>query len=115
MQATERGMTLLEVLLTISVLAIGLFAAAGQQLRGLQVSDEALRGSQAVFLAQGLLERGRAAGTLQVAEQADWQPRIKRLLGASAQGGVTGSGESWSLEIHRSDQPLIFLQGRLSP
>jgi len=108
-------MTLLEVLLTISVLALGMFAAAAQQLRGLQVSDEAGRTSQAVFLAQGLFERGRAAGTLHGAERTDWQARIDRLLGASAQGRATGAGDAWSLEIHRSGQPLVSLQGRLSP
>lgn len=115
MQARERGITLLEVLLTMTVLALGLFAAAAQQLRGLQISDEARRDSQAVYLAQGLLERGRAVGVLPEAERADWQGRIRRLLGASAQGRATGAGETWSLEIHRSGQALISLQGRVSP
>ncbi|BBR52350.1 prepilin-type N-terminal cleavage/methylation domain-containing protein [Pseudomonas guariconensis] len=115
MQARERGITLLEVLLTMTVLALGLFAAAAQQLRGLQISDEARRDSQAVYLAQGLLERGRAVGVLPEDERADWQGRIRRLLGASAQGRATGAGETWSLEIHRSGQALISLRGRVSP
>lgn len=115
MQARERGITLLEVLLTMTVLALGLFAAAAQQLRGLQVGDEARRDSQAVYLAQGLLERGRALGGLREAERADWQAQVHRLLGTSAYGRVTGSAETWSLEIHRSGQALISLQGRVSP
>ncbi|MBF8721563.1 prepilin-type N-terminal cleavage/methylation domain-containing protein [Pseudomonas sp. NY15372] len=115
MEARERGMTLLEVLLTIVVLALGLFAAAAQQMRGLQALDEARREAQAVFLAQGVLERSRAAGTLAPGEQDAWQARLVQLLGASAQGRVTGVGQGLVVEVHHAGRLLVSLQGKARP
>lgn len=115
MDARERGMTLLEVVLTIVVLALGLFAAAAQQMRGLQALDDARRETQAVFLAQGLLERSRAAGTLAPGERAAWQGRLDQLLGVSAQGSVTEAGHALVVEVHQAGQLLTSLQARAWP
>lgn len=114
MDARERGMTLLEVVLTIVVLALGLFAAAAQQMRGLQALDDARRETQAVFLAQGLLERSRAAGTL-AGERAAWQGRLDQILGVSAQGNVTEAGHALVVEVHQAGQLLTSLQARAWP
>lgn len=46
----QQGMTLIEVLVAMTVLALGLFAAANLQLRALQATDSALRSTQAAYL-----------------------------------------------------------------
>lgn len=70
MQARERGMTLLEVLLAMTVLALGVFAAAALHLRSVQASGSALREMHALQLARSQLEQARAAGTLEVGDGA---------------------------------------------
>ena len=59
MQARQRGMTLLEVLLAVVVVAVGMFAAAGLQLKALQAVDSARRDGQAAMAAHSEYERGR--------------------------------------------------------
>ncbi|MGH8383160.1 type IV pilus modification protein PilV [Pseudomonas sp.] len=60
----QQGMTLIEVLVAMAVLGLGLFAAAGLQVRALQATDSALRSTQAAYLAHGMLEQARAGGDL---------------------------------------------------
>ncbi|MCO7595390.1 hypothetical protein NJI34_39135 [Pseudomonas sp. S 311-6] len=113
-------MTLLEVLLAMGVLALGLFATAALQVRALQVLDNTRRDSQAIHLAQGLLERARAAGRLEAGEQAGWQARIRQVLGGAAEGRVRRSGANVVLEIHwlearEGTQQSVSLQGRVLP
>jgi type IV pilus modification protein PilV len=57
-------MTLLEVLVAMTVLALGVFMAAALQVRGLQASDNTWREGQALQLLQGMLERVRARGAV---------------------------------------------------
>ena len=57
MQAVQRGMTLLEVLLALVVVAVGLFAAAGLQLQALQAVEGARRDGQAAMAAHSKQER----------------------------------------------------------
>ncbi|HEN8801858.1 type IV pilus modification protein PilV [Pseudomonas sp. CM27] len=57
MHARQRGMTLLEVLLAVVVLAVGLFAAAALQLQALQATDTARRDGQAAMAAYSEHER----------------------------------------------------------
>jgi len=52
-------MTLLEVLLAVGVVAVGMFAAAGLQLRALQAAEDARRDGQALMAAHSEQERGR--------------------------------------------------------
>ncbi|WP_336335841.1 type IV pilus modification PilV family protein [Pseudomonas putida] len=59
MHARQRGMTLLEVLLAVAVVAMGMFAAAGLQLQALQATDSARRDGQAAMAAHSEHERGR--------------------------------------------------------
>ena len=59
MHAGQRGMTLLEVLLAVVVVAVGTFAAAGLQLQALQVTESARRDGQAAMAAHSEQERGR--------------------------------------------------------
>lgn len=99
MRINERGMTLLEVLLALLVLALGLFAAAALQLRALQASEASRQDTQAVQLAQELLERVRAAGALDASALSAWQTRLVTGLGASAHGRARREGHQWRVEI----------------
>lgn len=51
MQAEQRGMTLLETLLALVVIAVGMFAAAALQVQALQATHSARQGVQAVLAA----------------------------------------------------------------
>jgi len=59
MHARQRGMTLVEVLLAVVVVAVGMFATAAIQLQALQAADSARRDGQAAMAAHSELERGR--------------------------------------------------------
>ncbi|MES9904909.1 MAG: type IV pilus modification protein PilV [Sedimenticola sp.] len=56
-QVRQRGLTLLEVLVAVVVLAIGLLGLAGLQVRGLRNVSESGTHAQAVILANELVER----------------------------------------------------------
>lgn len=59
MHKKQQGMTLIEVLLAILVVAVGIFAAAGLQLKALQATDNARREGQALLVAYSERERGQ--------------------------------------------------------
>ncbi|MDF9618545.1 type IV pilus modification protein PilV [Pseudomonas entomophila] len=120
MQVGEAGMTLLEVLLAMAVLALGVFASAALQLRSLQVSDSAHLDGQAVRLAQNMLERARAVGSLTAGEEAAWRSQVVVVLGPSAEGRVSRAAGELSLELEWSapgdaQRPSLSLQGKVSP
>ncbi|QVM90681.1 type IV pilus modification protein PilV [Pseudomonas entomophila] len=120
MQVREAGMTLLEVLLAMAVLALGVFASAALQLRSLQLSDSAHLDGQAVRLARNMLERARAVGTLTVGEEAAWRTQVVDVLGPSAEGRVNGASGVLSLELDWSapgsaQRPSLSLQGKVLP
>ncbi len=56
----ERGVTLIEVLVTMLVLAIGLLGLAGLQAQGLQSNNRAYMRSQAAILAYDMADRMRS-------------------------------------------------------
>lgn len=117
MRTTERGMTLLEVVLAVLVLALGLIAGAALQVRALQATDGARRDSQAVHLAQGMLERARAAGGLDASEVLQWQAQVKAALGERAVGQVAGADPRLVVNVQWPDardaaHPGIRLEGR---
>lgn len=116
MKAKVGGMALLEVLVAMAVLAVGLIAAAALQVRGAQAFDSARREGLALHLAQGMLERVRAAGQLTGADEAAWRAQLSAALGGSAQGRVSHAGERVQLEVYWSgtDEPFS-LQGRVLP
>ncbi|MEG0860515.1 MAG: type IV pilus modification protein PilV [Pseudomonas sp.] len=64
----QQGMTLIEVLVAMTVLGLGLFAAAGLQVRALQATDSALRSTQAAYLDHDLFEQARTGGVLHLVE-----------------------------------------------
>jgi type IV pilus assembly protein PilV len=57
---TQVGMTLIEVLVSVLILAIGLLGAAAIQLNALKYTDSSTKTSQASFIAYGMMDRIRA-------------------------------------------------------
>lgn len=118
MRAGEGGLTLIEVTLSIVVLAVGVLGAAGMQLRALQASEQARGHSQAAWLAQRWLERMRAGSGVGPIDQSRWQAELKRTLGDAAEGNVRRDVERVQIEVRwgrvQGDGPLIVsLQGRV--
>ena len=58
----ERGVGLIEVLVSVVILSIGLLAAARMQVEGMRFSQSAYHRSQAYFLASDIIDRMRANG-----------------------------------------------------
>jgi type IV pilus assembly protein PilV len=58
-QRASRGVTLIEVLVTMVILSVGLLGIAGLQLKGMQANRGAFYTSQAAFLATDVLDRMR--------------------------------------------------------
>ena len=79
----NRGITLIEVLVAVIVLAFGLLGLAGLQTVGLRNNDSALRRSHATFLAQDIVDRMRVNMSAVVNNDYDLS------LGASATGNTT--------------------------
>ncbi len=59
-RSTQTGMTLIEVLVSVLILAIGLLGAAAIQLNALKYTDSAAMTSQASFIAYDMMDRIRA-------------------------------------------------------
>nr|WP_314487808.1 type IV pilus modification protein PilV [uncultured Pseudomonas sp.] len=118
MRAGEGGLTLIEVTLSMVVLAVGVLGAAGMQLRALQASEQARGHSQAAWLAQGWLERVRAGTGVGPIDQSGWQAELKRTLGGAAEGSVRRDAGRVQVEVRwgrvQKDDPLVVsLQGRV--
>ena len=103
----QRGMTLVEVLVTLVLISVGLLGVAALQLTSLKSNQESYVRSQAAMLAADMLDRMRAnqtgfragnydmpndatgfdqtgtAGTVAAADIAAWQATIDRLLPGS--------------------------------
>jgi type IV pilus assembly protein PilV len=56
----QRGVTLIEILVAMVLLAVGLLGLAGLQLRGMQVNQGSIWRSQAAVMAEDLADRMRA-------------------------------------------------------
>lgn len=56
---TQRGFTLIEVLVTVIILAIGLLGLAGLQLSGMRYTHSAYQRSQATILCNDVIDRMR--------------------------------------------------------
>ena len=101
----QRGMTLVEVLVTLVLTSVGLLGVAALQLTSLKSNQESYVRSQAAMLAADMLDRMRSnqvgfiagnydmandatastgtAGTVAAADIAAWQATINRLLPGS--------------------------------
>lgn len=110
--ASQRGATLIEVLVAVVVLAIGLLGLAGLQMTGLQSNHSASLRSQASLLAYDLSDRMRAACTAVSAgtfadgsagDRADWDASVTRLLGPGAQGTLVLNGQDATITLQWND------------
>ena len=98
----EQGMSLIEVMIALLVLSLGVFTAAALQGRALQATEGALRTTQALHLAQALLEGARAAGRLSPQHVSELQRNLVAVAGASAQASVVALGDGLTLELQWS-------------
>jgi type IV pilus assembly protein PilV len=87
----ERGFTLIEILVTVIILAIGLLGLAGLQLGGLRYSFSAYQRSQATIMANDIVDRMRANRT--VAEAGGYDIDIGDMPGEET---CTGNGVNCS-------------------
>lgn len=88
MKTRARGMTLVEVLVTLVIISVGLLGVAALQLTSLRNNYDAYVRSQASMLAADLLDRMRAN-------------RGEALAGnyVAALGGFTGTGATWQADV----------------
>lgn len=105
---TQSGLSLLEVLVSIVVLAIGLLGLAGLQMTALKSGHSAYMRSQATVLAYDLADRMRAsrvaalAGAYDSTSNADrlaWTNSVKNVLGADATVALTRNGGAIQISI----------------
>ncbi|MBA1427060.1 type IV pilus modification protein PilV [Pseudomonas fluorescens] len=118
----QSGMTLIEVLVALLVLALGLLGAAAIQLNALKYTDSARMTSQASFIAYDMLDRIRANAGVDYAwaqaERAppgtstasvrdldlhDFETNILGFAGKDAKGAVTVSGNAVTISISWDD------------
>jgi len=105
---TQRGLSLLEVLVSIVVLAIGLLGLAGLQMTALKSGHSAYLRSQATILAYDFADRMRTnraqvlSGTYDSANNADraaWTNSVKSVLGTDATTALTRNGSRVQISI----------------
>lgn len=116
----QAGMTLIEVLIAMLILAVGLLAGAGLQLNALKYTHSALMSTQASFIAQDLLDRMRAnaGGDYRVAgldrispslssvagqDLNEFKRNIRQFAGDTAKGTVAVSGQQVRISLEWSD------------
>src|SRR5476649_2006655 len=114
----QSGMTLIEVLVSVLILAVGLLGAAVIQLNALKYTDSSRMTSQASFIAYDMMDRIRAnsgadytvtpptSGNLSVARDQDlydFTTNIVNFGGASATGSVTLNLRVYTITITWDD------------
>ncbi|MTW23044.1 type IV pilus modification protein PilV [Allochromatium palmeri] len=106
------GVTLIEVLITVIVLAIGLLGFAALQMTSLQSSYSSYLRMQASWLAYDLTDRMRASRSETLngnydddstGDRADWDNQVITMLGADATGSVTRNNAEVVITITWSD------------
>ncbi|NWB84486.1 MULTISPECIES: type IV pilus modification protein PilV [Pseudomonas] len=121
--ARQSGMTLVEVLISVLILAIGLLGAAAIQLDALIYTDSSKMRSQASFIAYDMMDRIRAnpdadytlasakASTATAASTAardadfyDFKTNINNFAGVNGDGNIVVNGRAVTIVINWSDQ-----------
>ncbi|WP_338522605.1 type IV pilus modification protein PilV [Pseudomonas batumici] len=119
----QSGMTLVEVLISVLILAVGVLGAAAIQLNALIYTDSSKMRTQASFIAYDMMDRIRAnpdadyslAGVGSVTATAgstvardadfhDFKTSIGNFAGASGTGRIEVSGRAVTITIGWSDQ-----------
>lgn len=122
----QRGMSLLEVLIAVLVLAIGLLGVAALQATALRNSQSSLERNQAVIASYTILDAMRAnivsaragnyalaracaapteatADTLRDADQQDWINDMQAVMGDSACGTIEFAGGVYTITVDWDD------------
>ncbi|WP_347902095.1 type IV pilus modification protein PilV [Pseudomonas purpurea] len=114
----QDGMTLIEVLVALLILAVGLLGAAAIQLNALKYTDSSLMTSQASFIAYDMMDRIRAnsaadytvtpptSGNLNVARDQDlydFTTNITSFGGPTATGSITLNQRVYTITIQWND------------
>ena len=121
-QRYQSGMTLIEVLVALLILAIGLMGAAQLQLNALKYTDSARMTSQASFIAYDMLDRIRAnagadytwgmdepglastsTASVRDLDLHDFEANILSFAGESAKGSVAISANEVTVSISWDD------------
>lgn len=90
MNRKQRGLTMIEVLVALLVLAVGLLGVAGMQTVSMQQTQGADRRSVAVLHAQTMADEIRSnRGMPEDGVEADWLAAVKEDLGDDATAEVT--------------------------
>lgn len=117
-QRTQRGMTLIEVLVALLILTVGLLGAAAVQLNALKYTDSSRMTSQASFIAYDMMDRIRAnsaadytatpptSGNLSVSRDQDlydFTTNIASFGGPTATGTITRNQRVYTITITWND------------
>lgn len=104
----ERGITLLEALITLLVMSVGLLGIAAMQVIGIQQNGSAFRHSQATWIAYDMADRMRANlnpaaldpydAAASLDEIADHYKGISVSAGSTPSGQACGAGDSCTLQ-----------------
>lgn len=86
----QSGATLIETLVSLFVLAVGLFGVLTMQLKSIQQGQNSFVYSQAIVLANDLSERIKSS-TNPADELSSWQTRVKEQL-PGGEGSISGTG-----------------------
>ncbi|MFB2764915.1 type IV pilus modification protein PilV [Marinobacter shengliensis] len=98
----QGGITLIEVLIAVLILAIGLLGVAGVQVVSMQNTVNSDLRTQATLFAQDLAEQIRANGNTlpDNATVTQWTNRVTGNLGSSATVDVDQSGNVFEIQIN---------------
>ncbi|MDF3199382.1 type IV pilus modification protein PilV [Pseudomonas sp. 1912-s] len=127
---TQVGMTLIEVLVSVLILAIGLLGAAVIQLNSLKYTDSSRMTSQASFIAYDMLDRIRAnsgadyswaqserapastsVASVRDLDLHDFEANIAGFAGESAKGSVVVNQREVTISISWDDSRGAKAQG----
>lgn len=77
----QRGVSLIEVLVAVLVIAVGLLGLAGLQLKAMQNSQSSYLSSQAVIMASSIIDQARAqGGHLSDSDKTRWGNQLANFL-----------------------------------
>ncbi|MBN3562479.1 type IV pilus modification protein PilV [Amphritea spongicola] len=106
--SSEKGSSLIEVLIAVVIISIGLLAVAGLQAVALKSNNGSYLRSQATFLAYDLADRMRAApdsavngdyDDAQGGDRAQWDAQVLNLLGPGATGSVARNNRQVTITV----------------
>ena len=121
-QRDQRGLSLLEVLIAVIILALGLLGLAGLQMNALRNNQSSMERSMAVVESYSIIDAMRvdrinavngafnveidgspSGGTFAGNELVKWRARLVQLLGTGASGAVACNGANCTITVQWDD------------